>query len=225
MSGIVDAEKVVRVSNGVTMSELQGTTDAVEKSDRKVILFLGRLAHRKGFFDLIHALASLRRQGHDVELWAGGDGDLDHAMAVAREHNVADAVRILGWIGEEEKSDALRRAWVFCLPSYAEGLPMALLEAMGAGVPVVTTRVGGIPEAVDDGCEGYLIKPGDREELQKALASVLDDQELRRQMGVAARLRVETTFSLRSTVQVLEGVYEELGARRISEHQYHDAAS
>ena len=102
---------------------------------------------------------------------------------------------------------------------------MALLEAMGAGVPVVTTRVGGIPEAVDDGCEGYLIKPGDREELQKALASVLDDQELRRQMGVAARLRVETTFSLRSTVQVLEGVYEELGARRISEHQYHDAAS
>ena len=214
MSRLVQPDRVVRISNGVIPGDRPQPLGQVPET--KVILFLGRLSKGKGFLDLLDVTAVLSEEGWDVELWAAGDGDLDGASKDAHERGIGSRVRILGWIGPTEKAKALSRAWIFCLPSYAEGLPMALLEAMGAGLPVVTTPVGGIPEAVTHGQEGYLVSPGNLGALKDALVRILADDDLRNHMAIAARHRVETTFSLAVMVQTLETVYTELGAEPLT---------
>ena len=107
----------------------------------------------------------------------------------------------------------MRAADVFCLPSFAEGVPVVLMEAMALGVPVVTTRVMGIPELVEDGVSGLLVAPGSRGELAGALQRLIDDAQLRAALGEAARRRVEAEHDLdRSAAQLRALFAERLGA-------------
>jgi glycosyltransferase involved in cell wall biosynthesis len=100
---------------------------------------------------------------------------------------------------------------LYALPSYNEGLPMSVLEAMAAGLPVLATPVGGIPEAVSDGVEGFLVAPGDVAALAARLAQLLQDDGLAQRMGAAARRKVETTFSSQAVLPHVEKMYQELG--------------
>ena len=210
-SVLVEPRKVVTIHNAVLPPS--APSSRTWDSDPKCVLFLGRIGQRKGFFDLLQVVAHLRDEGWNPAVWAGGDGDLDGAAAKARELGIDDRVHFLGWIGGEAKAETLRRAYCFCLPSYAEGLPMALLDAMGAGLPVITTPVGGIPEVVTDGVEGYLVEPGDLGALEAAIARLLADEKSRDRMGRAARRKIDTTFSLDAVLPLLEAVYRELGVR------------
>ena len=132
----------------------------------------------------------------------------------ASELGLADQVNLLGWVGPDDKPTYLARATVYALPSYAEGLPMSVLEAMAAGVPVVTTPVGGIPEAVTDGVEGFLVEPGDIETLRARLTQLLEDSELAVRMGEAGRRKVKSSFSSAVIMPKLENMYIELGCAR-----------
>jgi glycosyltransferase involved in cell wall biosynthesis len=102
---------------------------------------------------------------------------------------------------------------VYARPSYNEGLPMSLLEAMAAGLPVLTTPIGGIPDAVRDGVEGWLVTPGDRVALAEALRKLFSDGAQRRAMGARARQRVESTFSAQVLLPQLEHLYRTLFTR------------
>jgi len=174
------------------------------------LLFLGRLNQEKGFFDLLHAVKLLRADFPDVMLYCGGLGDATEVQRSLHELNVDQQVRLLGWIDGEVKQWLLAQAAVFVLPSYVEGVPMGILEAMAQGVAVVATDVGGIPDMIDSGVEGLLIKPGDVQSLTDALAKMLRNGVLRERMGAAARRRVDRQFSAVAVLPALEQMYREL---------------
>ncbi|SFL84394.1 glycosyltransferase family 4 protein [Rugamonas rubra] len=176
-------------------------------------LFLGRLGHNKGSYDLLSAAAAVRaaQPGLPLRLQLGGDGEVEQVRARAQALGIADRVDLLGWVSSADKAARLARAVVYVLPSYSEGLPMSVLEAMAAGLPVLTTPVGGIPEAVSDGVEGFLVAPGDVAALAERWSRLLADPALARRMGEAARRKVASTFSAQAVLPQLESVYLSLG--------------
>jgi glycosyltransferase involved in cell wall biosynthesis len=171
------------------------------------LLFLGRLGHRKGTYDLLQALVGLRVRFPGVRVLLGGDGEVEAVRRRAEELGVAAHVELLGWVDAGRRAALLASSSAYVLPSYHEGLPMSVLEAMAAGLPIVSTPIGGIPEAVREGVEGLLVTPGDTAALEAALARLLADGELRRRMGEAARERVLGTFSADVIVPRIESLY------------------
>lgn len=175
------------------------------------LLFLGRLGKRKGSYDLLAALARLAPAHPSLRAALGGDGEVEQTAARAAELGIGDKVQMLGWVRADQKQAQLDQAAIYVLPSYNEGLPMSVLEAMAAGIPVVSTPVGGIPEAITDGVEGYLVPPGDIEALAQRLNQLLADPALAMRMGAAARHKVETMFSSAAVLPRVEQLYQELG--------------
>jgi len=211
LSMVVDPRKIVVVKNGVPLG--RALSRQPNKDHDQIILFLGRISDAKGFFDLLQVVGRLRANGAGVFLWAGGDGDLDRAASYAHELGIGDRIRLLGWVVGDTKTEIMNDATVFCLPSYSEGLPVALLEAMSAGLPVITTAVGGIPEAVTHGVEGFLCEPGDLDAMHNLLLELVESHDLRTAMGQAARRRIEAEFSLPGVMSSLADIYIQLGAR------------
>jgi glycosyltransferase involved in cell wall biosynthesis len=176
-----------------------------------LVLFLGRLEARKGIYDLLDAIAALRAAVPDVRLVCAGDGDRVGVARYAARLRMADAVRFTGWVGPSGKRALLESAAAFALPSYDEALPISLLEAMSAGVPVVASPVGGIPEVVQDGVSGFLVAPGDRAGLERRLRSLLLDRPLAARVGAAARESARLRFSPQRVLPQLEELYAALG--------------
>lgn len=171
-----------------------------------MIVFLGRYGERKGTPTLVRALAKMIESGTEARLVAAGDGDRDGTIALSRELGITDHVEANGWLKHDEGRELLARAGVFVLPSRAEGLPVALLEAMAAGAPVVATPVGGIPDVIDDGVHGRLIPPDDVDALAGALTEVLADPEGAQRMGDAARAHIAATCSVPVVVDELDAI-------------------
>jgi glycosyltransferase involved in cell wall biosynthesis len=161
------ARDVRVIPNGVRLPERMA-----EEAAQAHVLFAGRLSAEKGIADLVEA-------ARDLPLVVAGDGPLRDL--------VPDA---LGFVAHDRLERLYDDAAVVVLPSYREGLPLAVIEAMAHGRPVVATRVGGIPELVEDGVTGFLVEPGDRDGLRAALERLLGDPALRRRMGAEARRRV-----------------------------------
>lgn len=178
------------------------------------LLFLGRLGERKGTYDLLHAIQRLQPRFPGLKLLLGGDGEIERVRAMATELGIARSVELLGWVDAERKRELFSRSAVYVLPSYNEGLPMSVLEAMAAGMPIASTPVGGIPEAVSDGVEGLIAPAGDVDALAKNLGRLLADGQLRERMGAAARSRVERDFSSTGILPRVESIYRAyLGSR------------
>jgi glycosyltransferase involved in cell wall biosynthesis len=194
------------VPNSVKVVDLPA--EPLEETGR--ILFLGRLEKRKGIFDLLAAVALLKHSFPMIKLIIGGDGDLNIVKAKAHELNIDENVEVLGWINPDQKANELTRAAIFTLPSYDEGLPMAMLEAMVMGKAIVVTPVGGIPEAVKHGQNGLLVPSGDINALASALSEVLQDRLLCKAMGVNARNTIKARFSTVLFLQNLSKIYSEL---------------
>lgn len=177
------------------------------------ILCVGRLVHLKGQSLLVEALARLRSDGHDVELVLVGDGPKRAALEQeAARLGLGDAVHFAGAVGQDEILDHYRAATLFCLPSFAEGLPVVLMEAMAVGLPVVTTRIMGVPELVEDGVSGRLVAPGRLDELVAALQELVEaPQERRLEMGRAGRARVLEEFDVRRAGARLAALFGAFG--------------
>ncbi|CAN5611769.1 glycosyltransferase family 4 protein [soil metagenome] len=155
-------------------------------------VFLGRIGQRKGAFDLLQAFANLPADClPQAQLTLAGDGELEKAGELIKQLNIEGYVELPGWIDLEQHNQLLGDADVFILPSYNEGLPMAMLEAMAWGLPVISTPVGGIPEVIVSGENGYLADPGDIKALSAAMQSLVEDDALRLAMGRSARKRIE----------------------------------
>jgi glycosyltransferase involved in cell wall biosynthesis len=176
-----------------------------------LVLFLGRLEAGKGVFDLLDSVAELRGAVPDLRVVFAGEGDRAALARYAERLGIADAVKFTGQVGPSGKRALLESAAAFVLPSYAEGLPLGLLEAMAAGVAVIASPVGGVPEAVVDGVSGFLVAPGDTAALSRLLRKLLLDRELGARLGAAARESVRLRFSPDRTVPRLEEIYAEAG--------------
>lgn len=156
------------------------------------ILAVGRLAPEKGFSVLLDAVAILKEGGAPQRLILVGDGPLRSSLAdKAKRLGIDDIVEFTGEMKAEEVRDCLRRADLFCLPSFSEGLPISIMEAMAAGVPVVTTWIAGIPELAESGVTALTVPPAQADSLAKALRQLAKDEPLRIRLAEAARRRVE----------------------------------
>jgi glycosyltransferase involved in cell wall biosynthesis len=172
------------------------------------LLFVGRLAPLKGLPILIDALGRLRARRPAVRLTIVGAGREGAAIeARARAEGLDDHVRFAGYQPPERVAEWLRTADVFVLPSLAEGVPVAVMEAMASGVPVVATRVGGLSELVDDGVNGYLAPAGAPGALADRIESLLQDPELRNRLGRASRAKIVRDFDLAHEVARLRDLY------------------
>jgi glycosyltransferase involved in cell wall biosynthesis len=186
--------------------------EAVPQGPRpSLVLFLGRMHADKGIFDLLEAVAAARAAVPEVRLVCAGDGERIAVARYAERLGIADAVKFTGWVGPSGKRALFEAASVFALPSYGEGLPISLLEAMAAGVPVVASAVGGIPEVVSDGVSGLLVAPGDKASLERALRKLLIDGAFNQRIAAAARETARLRFSPERALPHLESIYGALG--------------
>lgn len=166
-----------------------------------------RLVNIKAIPDLLHAMALLKPAFPDVELQVAGDGP-DRQDLEKQASNLGLSVRFLGW--QKDLASVMRNWDIFAMPSLEEGLPMVALEAMAAGLPVVTTNVGGIPELVEEGKTGWLVPPSDPAALSARLQLLIADPERRRAMGTAGRERARKHFSAARTAAQLDKIYTSL---------------
>lgn len=165
-------------------------------SSGKRILFVGRLAAVKGVSVLLEAFARVAARHGEARLTLVGDGpDRRRLEAEAARLGIAAQVVFAGYRSQQEVAESLSAADVFVLPSFAEGVPVVLMEAMAARLPVVATRVGGVSELVEDGVSGVTVPPGDADSLAAALERMLDDPSGARAMGEAGRRRVVAEFA------------------------------
>lgn len=178
-----------------------------QRTGRKQVtfVFLGRIGKRggaldiarsivsipqqdKGAFDLIKAFAELPEPDKaSAQLILAGNGDIETARQLIQEWGLSDRVIIQSWLDPIQRDELLARADAFVLPSYNEGLPMSMLEAMSWGLPVIVTPVGGIPEIITHNENGLLVHPGNRAELVQAIQKLIKEEDLRIALGNAAR--------------------------------------
>jgi glycosyltransferase involved in cell wall biosynthesis len=208
----VDPGRLRHVSNGIDVSRY-----AVERSPHPVprVLFVGGLTARKGLSDLARASAVLSSEGVAHELWVVG-GVPDEGEAAEREvtRSLPEDTKVLGPRPHEDMPGLYAEADVFCLPSWWEAMPLTVLEAQAAALPVVATAVGDVPAMVSDGVDGFVVPARDVGALTDALRTLLLDAELRTRMGHAARARAEA-YGEREMVARLRSVFDECweGAR------------
>ena len=189
---------------------------APQPSRQNLVLFLGRLEPAKGIFDLLEAVAAVRATVPDVRLVCAGHGDRLGVAQRAECLGIADAVKFTGWVGPSGKRALFEAAAVFALPSYNEALPVSLLEAMAAGVPVVVAAVGGIPEVVAHDVSGCLVAPGDKASLERALRRLLTERGFAARIGAAARETARLRFAPERALPKLEEIYAALGVQAIA---------
>ncbi|QBM28207.1 Alpha-D-kanosaminyltransferase [Hydrogenophaga pseudoflava] len=173
---------------------------------------VGRLSSEKGQFVLIDALGELRRQGVEAELVLAGDGELRSAIEQhCQLRGVADRVRITGWISGADVRKEIEASRALVLSSFAEGLPVVLMEAMACARPVIATRVSGIPELVRDGQDGWVVAPGNALDLAQAMRRCLETEAPQLQaMGEGARARALERHDVDRSAQQLREIFAPL---------------
>ncbi|MEQ9000880.1 MAG: glycosyltransferase family 4 protein [Coleofasciculus sp. B1-GNL1-01] len=167
----------------------------------KQLLYVGRLAAAKGLPVLLESLAMLKSSHPEIILTVVGDGE-DRAeleqMTARLELN--NNVKFVGYKSQAEVREYMQETDVFVLPSFAEGVPVSLMEAMAAGVPVVTTQIAGVSELVENGVSGYIVPAGDSTTLADRIKTLLTEPQLRSQFGTAGREKIEKEFNLNHEV-------------------------
>jgi colanic acid/amylovoran biosynthesis glycosyltransferase len=173
------------------------------------VLFVGRLTPEKAPHVLVEGVSLLPRGSVELQVIGAGPEKAALERQVARL-GLAGVAQILGPRGQDELLEHYEWADVFCLPSFAEGVPVVLMEAMATGLPVVTTHIAGIPELVDDGVNGLLVAPGRSDLIADALGSLAHDGERRERLGEAGRAKVQQGFTPLPNVQALKTLLDGL---------------
>jgi glycosyltransferase involved in cell wall biosynthesis len=185
----VPADRIVVLPNPVALPARLPTR--LPRSQVRLV-YLGLIASRKGTFDLIEALALLQPDCRArLRLIVAGNGEMQRLRELVVRHGLESCVELRDWIGPAERDQLLASAHAFVLPSYVEGLPMSLLEAMAWGLTPISTPVGSIPEYVCDGVNGWLVQPGAVAQLARAIERVVTDAAQCARMGELARAAVE----------------------------------
>ncbi|MFC4637088.1 glycosyltransferase family 4 protein [Deinococcus hohokamensis] len=201
--------RVTVAANGVALAPEARTL----AGDAPRVLFLGVLIERKDPVGLLRAWASCRRPP-GAQLVFGGDGPLRPELErLVDELGLRSSVTFRGWLDPTGVAAELDKTDILALPSHFEGQPLALLEGMARGLALLSTRVGGIPDLIEDGVSGRLVPPGDPAALGRALDELLNDGGTRQRYGAAAYARAQHTFDIRRTWQSLDTLYQTLTQR------------
>ncbi|MBV5328707.1 MAG: glycosyltransferase family 4 protein [Chlorobium sp.] len=195
------------IPNGIPLPQI----DCLQRDHKEVIVtFLGLIGPRKGIFDLLLVVKDLVAQGLPIFLKIGGNGEVDRLKKNIQEAALQDHVEYLGWVTPLERKLLLEKTDIYVLPSYGEGMPMSILEAMSYSIPIVSTMVGGIPELVRNDYSGFLVCPGDTAQLSSKLKLLVENKKLRSDMGKHARESVEQYHDIELVVERIGKVYDNL---------------
>jgi len=205
----VKKEKIRVIHSGIDASPFLQLREAKRDSDLPVLGTVATLEKRKGHRFLLEAAALLKRQGFRAKYrFAGEGGETNSLQKMAVELNLQDEVVFMGFV--LDIPDFLSESDIFVLPSLYEGLGISILEAMAAGKPVVATRVGGIPELVEDQVTALLVPPKEPSALARAISQLFSDRAGARRMGERARERVRHHFTIEQMAKKNEDYYYEL---------------
>jgi glycosyltransferase involved in cell wall biosynthesis len=185
----------------------QWTAIRANSSGRFNILYVGKLENRKGYEDLLRAMPLVLQTLPSARLQFAGTGEIERAKTIADELGIGASVEFLGWIHKEDRERVYTGADVFCLPSYNEGLPMVVLEAMAFCLPVVCTPVGGLPDLIRPGDNGIFVQPGNHNEIAAALIGLLQDTVRRTAIAKSGHETVMKTYGLPAVATHLERLY------------------
>jgi len=172
------------------------------------ILFLGLLTERKGISDFLHGIADISSGAPEWRAVIAGNGDIEGYRAKADALGLAGKAEFVGWVDQAGVRALLRDVDMMVLPSYNEGLPLVILEALGCGAPVICTPIGAIPEVLQDGRDVLFVQPGDRVALSAAMARLLGDPALRQSLSDQGQTRFRQQFSLDVFLASLFAIYE-----------------
>lgn len=225
LSGRLPGTAIVVVQNGIPLSG-DPSLSHPHDSGRVRVLYLGGLSANKGLFELVRAISELPA---DLLLVIAGaesePGFSGRLQDECRRLGLESRTEFVGQVSGQNKADCFRNADVFVLPSHAEGLPISMLEAMGAGLPVVVSRVGGIPSVVEDGVHGLIVPPGEVEPLRRALSELAGDPRKRAEMAQACRQRIVDRFDIERTAETLLQLYRSVGSARTISQSHPSPAS
>lgn len=205
----MSVRRIAIIPNGVDISLYAASRTPYQSGQ---LLFLGRLGERKGIYDLIQAMIILRDRGLFPRLYLAGDGELEKVKEKIQEANLQNQISIEGWCDKEKKMALLRATSVLILPSYNEGLPVAILEAMAAGKIIISTPVGGIPELVIQQQNGFLVPPGDVDSLANAIEQTMlpANEEIMRTISNQNEQRISETFDRQIIYNNLLSLYHQV---------------
>lgn len=174
------------------------------------LLFLGRIGKRKGFYDLLQAIKNKKDIYKDkLILFFGGDGEIEKIQKLIDKYDLSDIVQYQGWVSGDKKIELLNTADAYILPSYNEGLPISILEAMSYSLPIISTNVGGIPEIVKNGENGFIVTPGDIKGIENAINRLMNNIDLCKQLGLESYSMVQQHLPQYVSKQ-LNNLYNEL---------------
>jgi glycosyltransferase involved in cell wall biosynthesis len=200
---------------GIPLDKLP--TPSPVSSAGKTIVCVGRLSPEKGQAGLLEAFASVRTKHPKASLVLAGDGpDRTNLGAIAKDLGIGDAVTFVGRLTEEDALAEIARSDVLVLPSFMEGLPIVLMEAMAIGVPVIASRIAGIPELVEDGKTGLLFTPSNWEELVDCMDRLLSDDKLCAAITRRAKARVLDEFDGRKSAAKLARILLQASSRKLA---------
>jgi glycosyltransferase involved in cell wall biosynthesis len=208
LSSVIDEKKIYVVNNMVDKPEF------VKKysSNRSIIqfLFLGRIGENKGIFDLLEVIKDNKEYlNNKFLLYIGGDGETDKLIEFVAKSGLQHLVNFEGWVSGEKKKELLSICDVYILPSYIEGLPVSILEAMSYGMPIISTTVGGIPEVVSNKENGFLMEPGDKQSIKDGIKYFIDAPQEIEVMGRKS-LAIVTNFYPENVIAKLSSIYKKI---------------
>ena len=162
------------------------------KHDKFKLLFLGRLGKRKGIYDLLDVLIEHKAEFEGkLEFLFGGDGDIEQVTEIIKANHLTDIAKFQGWVNGSSKVKLFNSVDAYVLPSYNEGLPISVLEAMSYSLPIISTKVGGIPEILKQNENGFIMDPGDKDSLYHSICKLMNEPDIRVKMGEFSQKKVQ----------------------------------
>jgi glycosyltransferase involved in cell wall biosynthesis len=216
----IEEEKIHVIYNGVDTCKFKPRPDRAElrrefglEEKKKIVLFVGRLYHRKGLEILLRSIPPVIQQFRNVKFAISGTGfkkKEESLRDLAKELEIEDYVTFLGYVPDEKLPDLYSGSDIFVLPAIYENFPFAILEAQATALPVISTKVGGIPEFLINNENGFLIDPGDPAQLTQRILTLLQDPKLAKKMGSQGRNLIEEKFAWRLITNQVIDLYHKL---------------
>lgn len=202
---VMERNKLVVVQNWLDVKKYVPSTQEEKNELPLRVLFLSWVVKEKGIYDLIHAASELK--GSQLHYFIAGDGlELESCKLLTRQLGIDNRFHFLGWVKGEQKLALLRQADLYVLPSYFEGFPNSLMEAMACELAIISTKVGSIPDLVNHDFNGLLIDAGDQTGLAAALSRLEKDSGLRKRLALNARKTIVQNNSIEKAVHAFQRI-------------------
>lgn len=208
---LLPSKKLAIVGNYVDTLLYDNDAKSTFGSKEINVMFIGGSeAKRKGVYDLIAAASIIAKQKADINFTFVSCSSVEGIENICKQESISNCTQILGFVSENEKIKILQSSDIFVLPSYGENFPVTVIEAMAAGLPVIATRVGAIPDVIDEGTNGFLIEAGDYQELAEKILLLSRDTELRQKMSKNNVEAVRENYTKTAILERISNQYNKL---------------